>query len=240
MLIATFYIQIVMGSLLFFTSLIMIFLILIQRGRGGGLAGALGGSGGSSAFGAKAGDTFTRITAGMAIFWFVLCLLSILLIQGRRVAPPTDREPSAGSAASVPADGDKSPISIDEALKSIPPIDVKSLELPTDASKSEPSGSTDPSGTGTGDPGTGGTGTGDPANPAAAEGVTPPANNEGGGSSSSETTGGSPGATSGEEVKPVGEEVKPVGEEVKPVGEEVKPGGENNAAGSATTDGSLL
>jgi preprotein translocase subunit SecG len=220
-LIATFYIQIVMGSLLFFTSLIMIFLILIQRGRGGGLAGALGGSGGSSAFGAKAGDTFTRITAGMAIFWFVLCLLSILLIQGRRVAPPTDREPSAGSAASVPADGDKSPISIDEALKSIPPIDVESLELPTDASKSDPSGS------GTGGTGTGGPGSGGPANPAAAaEGVTPPANNEGGGNSSSETTGGSPGATSGEEVKPVGEEVKP--------------GGENNAAGSATTDGSLL
>lgn len=121
------YIQIVMGSLLFFTSLIMIFLILIQRGRGGGLAGALGGSGGSSAFGAKAGDTFTRITAGMAIFWFVLCLLSILLIQGRRVAPLSDREPAVGTGAAVPAEGGQTPISIDDALNNLP-----SLDLPKD------------------------------------------------------------------------------------------------------------
>ena len=44
------------------TSLFLIFLILIQRGKGGGLAGAFGGVGGSSAFGTKAGDVFTRIT----------------------------------------------------------------------------------------------------------------------------------------------------------------------------------
>ena len=44
-------------------SIFLILLVLVQRGRGGGLAGALGGSGGSSAFGAKAGDTFTIITS---------------------------------------------------------------------------------------------------------------------------------------------------------------------------------
>lgn len=103
MLLADLYIHIVMGSLLFFTSIFMIFLILIQRGRGGGLAGALGGSGGSSAFGAKAGDTFTRVTAGMAVFWFVLCLLTILFIQGRRVQPLANREPAVGGAATAPA-----------------------------------------------------------------------------------------------------------------------------------------
>ncbi len=119
MLLANLYIQIVMGSLLFFTSLIMIFLILIQRGRGGGLAGALGGSGGSSAFGAKAGDTFTRVTAGMAIFWFVLCLLSILMIQGRRVAPVTDPVPTAGASAPLPANN---PAPIIDPLKDLPPL----------------------------------------------------------------------------------------------------------------------
>ena len=51
----------------------LIFLVMIQRGRGGGLTGALGGSGGQSAFGSKAGDTFTRITTGVAAFWIVLC-----------------------------------------------------------------------------------------------------------------------------------------------------------------------
>ena len=38
-------------------SLFLICLVLIQRGKGGGLAGAFGGMGGSSAFGTKAGDS---------------------------------------------------------------------------------------------------------------------------------------------------------------------------------------
>lgn len=60
--------------LMFVTSFFLIVLILLQRGRGGGLAGALGGMGGQSAFGSKAGDVFTRITSGAAIVWIVLCL----------------------------------------------------------------------------------------------------------------------------------------------------------------------
>ncbi len=67
----------VLGFLLVVTSVFMIMLILIQRGRGGGLAGALGGAGGQSAFGTKAGDLFTRITMGVAIFWIILCALSL-------------------------------------------------------------------------------------------------------------------------------------------------------------------
>ena len=38
-------------------------LILIQKGRGGGLSGAFGGGGGSSAFGAKTGDVLTWATS---------------------------------------------------------------------------------------------------------------------------------------------------------------------------------
>ncbi|MDP6059564.1 MAG: preprotein translocase subunit SecG, partial [Pirellulaceae bacterium] len=48
--------------MMFLTALFLILLVLIQRGRGGGLAGAFGGAGGQSAFGTKAGDMFTRIT----------------------------------------------------------------------------------------------------------------------------------------------------------------------------------
>ena len=55
----------------------MILLILIQRGRGGGLAGAFGGMGGQSAFGTKAGDLFTRVTIGVTFFWIVLCIVSV-------------------------------------------------------------------------------------------------------------------------------------------------------------------
>jgi preprotein translocase subunit SecG len=57
-------------------SLFMILLVLIQRGRGGGLAGAFGGMGGQSAFGTRAGDTFTRITIVLAVIGF--CLLADL------------------------------------------------------------------------------------------------------------------------------------------------------------------
>lgn len=53
-------------------SLFMILLVLIQRGRGGGLAGAFGGMGGQSAFGTRAGDTFTRITIVLAVIWVLL------------------------------------------------------------------------------------------------------------------------------------------------------------------------
>ncbi|NIL97112.1 MAG: preprotein translocase subunit SecG, partial [Planctomycetales bacterium] len=58
-----------------------ILLVLVQRGRGGGLTGALGGMGGQSAFGTKAGDMFTRITVGAAIFWILLCMVTIALFN---------------------------------------------------------------------------------------------------------------------------------------------------------------
>lgn len=63
-------------TLLMFTSLLMIGLILLQRGKGGGITGALGGMGGQSAFGTKAGDLFTRITVVMAVVWILLAGIS--------------------------------------------------------------------------------------------------------------------------------------------------------------------
>lgn len=66
-----------LGFLLVFVAFFLIALVLIQRGRGGGLAGAFGGAGGQSAFGTKAGDVFTRITVGVAAVWILLCILAI-------------------------------------------------------------------------------------------------------------------------------------------------------------------
>jgi preprotein translocase subunit SecG len=57
-------------------AVLLISVILLQRGRGGGLAGAFGGSGGQSAFGTKAGDVFTRITIGIAIVWVTLAIVT--------------------------------------------------------------------------------------------------------------------------------------------------------------------
>ncbi|HEX7379992.1 MAG TPA: preprotein translocase subunit SecG [Pirellulales bacterium] len=85
--------------LMFVTSLFLIVLILLQRGRGGGLAGALGGAGGQSAFGSKAGDVFTRITSGAAIVWIVLCLGALKYLGGNA----NDQFDSSLGGAATPA-----------------------------------------------------------------------------------------------------------------------------------------
>lgn len=72
-----------LGLLLSLTCLFLIVLVLLQRGRGGGLTGALGGSS-QSAFGAKAGDTFTWITVGAASFWILLCMVIILTVNQKK------------------------------------------------------------------------------------------------------------------------------------------------------------
>src|SRR4051812_31970071 len=67
-----------------FVGLILIGIILLQRGRGGGLAGAFGGMGGQSAFGTKAGDVFTKITIWLATAWIVLGCVCVLLASNSR------------------------------------------------------------------------------------------------------------------------------------------------------------
>jgi preprotein translocase subunit SecG len=62
-------------------SVFMMLVILVQRGRGGGLTGALGGMGGQSAFGTKAGDLFTRITIVVAAIWVLLSMASLKVLN---------------------------------------------------------------------------------------------------------------------------------------------------------------
>lgn len=66
-----------LGLLMATLSIFLILLILVQRGKGGGLTGALGGPGGQSAFGSKAGDTFTAITIGVASVWGLVCAFAM-------------------------------------------------------------------------------------------------------------------------------------------------------------------
>ena len=73
----------ILNILIVLGSLFLICIILIQRGKGGGLAGAFGGVGGSSAFGTKAGDVFTRITIGVAVGWMVTAMLLVVLTNRR-------------------------------------------------------------------------------------------------------------------------------------------------------------
>jgi preprotein translocase subunit SecG len=100
--------QYVFMVLLFLTALFLILLVLIQRGKGGGLAGAFGGLGGQSAFGTKAGDTFTRITIGVAAGWILLCILSVKMLATTEErmqlgGPDSGLIPAAPSQSTAPA-----------------------------------------------------------------------------------------------------------------------------------------
>ena len=97
------FVRFLLGFMLVFTALFLILLVLVQRGRGGGLAGALGGMGGQSAFGAKAGDVFTKITIGVAAFWILLCIVAVNVLGRQQSLLSGD----LGGAA---------PITVDESL----------------------------------------------------------------------------------------------------------------------------
>ncbi|HEV3121897.1 MAG TPA: preprotein translocase subunit SecG [Isosphaeraceae bacterium] len=93
-----------LNVLLVFLCLTLIFLVLIQRGKGGGLAGAFGGMGGSSAFGTKAGDVFTKITMWVAGIWILVSMALVLLMNSGRTSawgggdlgsPGAPRKPAA-------------------------------------------------------------------------------------------------------------------------------------------------
>ena len=88
--------------LLFLLGVFLMIVILLQRGRGGGLAGAFGGLGGQSAFGTKAGDVFTKITVVIAVLWVVVSGGSGFFLRAAADAPSeglqTEEEIEASSA----------------------------------------------------------------------------------------------------------------------------------------------
>ncbi len=89
-----------LNTVIVILSLFLIGVILIQRGKGGGLAGAFGGAGGSSAFGTKAGDVFTRITGVAAIIWIALAML-LVVITNQHKGSAFDSETSSAVSKSA-------------------------------------------------------------------------------------------------------------------------------------------
>lgn len=124
------------GISIFLVSLFLILLILVQRGRGGGIAGALGGAGGQSAFGTKAGDLFTRITVGVAAFWILLCCAAILVLKDPAFTTGVSKR--ASNTGSVSGFGDAA----QEAAAPIPPrsetASPESEPATSEAATSEP------------------------------------------------------------------------------------------------------
>ena len=75
--------------------LFLILLVLIQKGRGGGLASAFGGAGGNTAFGSKTGDVLTWATS-VVFGIFLLLAVALNLLANEKGAPP---EPTATAVA---------------------------------------------------------------------------------------------------------------------------------------------
>ena len=89
--------------------LFMILLVLIQKGRGGGLASAFGGAGGNTAFGSKTGDVLTWATSVVFGIFLVLAITLNLVANtyhNRRmgITTATMTTPS-GAPAGQPAPG---------------------------------------------------------------------------------------------------------------------------------------
>ena len=135
--------QYVFGPALFLISLFIVLIILLQRGRGGGLTGALGGAGGASAFGVKAGDIFTRITAVSVLLWIVLCALTCYwyLPEALDIASdPTSLSSKTSNSGGMSGMGSSDPLTPSEnPSESSPPPS----ELSTPLTSPSPAGSID-------------------------------------------------------------------------------------------------
>jgi preprotein translocase subunit SecG len=84
---------------------ILILLVLIQKGRGGGLSGAFGGGGGNTAFGSKTGDVLTWATSIVfGVFVLLAITLNIVCEKVNAAARPAGPTPTlpAGTAPGGP------------------------------------------------------------------------------------------------------------------------------------------
>src|SRR5271167_3666002 len=61
--------------------------------------------GGSSAFGARTGDVFTKVTVGVAIAWILLSMFMVVLFNRK---PPSDWEDKAAASAAASTSDSKS------------------------------------------------------------------------------------------------------------------------------------
>jgi preprotein translocase subunit SecG len=94
-----FFYYLVMG-LFIFICLFLVLLVLIQKGRGGGLSSAFGGAGGSTAFGSKTGDVLTWTTSVVFLIFLILAVSLNLLADAHQnhYTPPALTTFTGGSA----------------------------------------------------------------------------------------------------------------------------------------------
>lgn len=70
-----------LNAVIIILGLLLMLIVLIQRGKGGGLAGAFGGAGGSSPFGSRTADAFVKITLYLAAVWVLFIMIHVKLVK---------------------------------------------------------------------------------------------------------------------------------------------------------------
>jgi preprotein translocase subunit SecG len=113
-----------MAAVLFvLVSVVLILVILVQKGRGGGLSGAFGGGAGGGLMGTKTGDFLTWVTI---ILVGVFLLLAILLAKFYR--PPEDYSIGTAGPATVETEEGAPAVTVESGAESAP---TDAMETPT-------------------------------------------------------------------------------------------------------------
>ncbi|TWT44545.1 preprotein translocase subunit SecG [Phycisphaerae bacterium RAS1] len=101
----------ILGFLFMVLSLLLMLVILLQRGRGVGLSGAFGGAGGAGAtFGAKTGDFLTWTTiVGAGIWLFFAVILNFVFRPSAPILGPSISAPPGQAPASTPPGSSANP-----------------------------------------------------------------------------------------------------------------------------------
>ena len=115
-----------------FIAVALIFIILIQKGKGGGLAAAFGGAGGGGLLGTKTGDFLTWVTISLVILFLLLTIVMVKFYkdtgsEGLEGAPQEINQPVPATEQPVPSDGIPAPVAspIQPAADEKTPVDEK-------------------------------------------------------------------------------------------------------------------
>lgn len=83
-------------------SVLLIGLVLLQKNRGSGLSGALGGVGGHTAFGTKTGDFLTWVTVSLTALFLLLSIAGTYVFEPAKTGASTPTPTAPPGSSSMP------------------------------------------------------------------------------------------------------------------------------------------